>query len=67
MYCVLARALARADLSHKDFIRAVLRVACERVTPLGFTLVGTNTLDDWTHFSLRFNKTGQLCASFKFL
>lgn len=63
----LARALARAELSRDDFIAAILQLENERARPLGFTLVGSHTRDDWTHFSLRFRGTHQICASFEFL
>lgn len=63
----LVRALAQRSVSHEAFIREVLRIEKQKVSRHGLSLVGSNTIDDWTCFVLRSNKSRKVCGHFEFL
>jgi hypothetical protein len=52
-------------ISEEAFTEAVLRIEKEELKPLGISLCGSNTLDDWTVFILRIE--GEECSTFEFL
>jgi len=63
----LARARASGALSEADFVQAVLVIEEREITPHGFTLSASNTLDNWTVFTVRVQGCRQSCATFEFL
>lgn len=63
----LARARAGGEVSESQFVQKVLEIEAELVTPGGFNLTASNTLDDWTVFKLRPNGDEEPCAEFEYL
>jgi hypothetical protein len=62
----LIGALAMGILDQRQFTERVLRIEKEKVSPHGLTLSSANTLDDWTHFTLKVNTTKRVCAVLEF-
>lgn len=63
----LACKRSREEVSEAQFVEEVLRIEAELVTPWGFNLTASNTLDDWTVFKLRPNGSEKPCAEFEYL
>ena len=63
----LARMRSRGLLSEERFVEMLLMIEAEHVTPSGFTLTASNTVDDWTVFKLRQIGREEVCAALEFL
>jgi hypothetical protein len=63
----LAVLLSSGGVTHEHFMRAVLAVEANHVRRANLTLTASETIDHWTVFILRDNRTKEVCAAFEFL
>jgi hypothetical protein len=63
----LARQYCQGEIAQESFMKALLIIEAQEVTPLGLTLTASETADHWTLFKIKMNGTNETCASFEFL
>ena len=51
--------------SNPELVEAILKIEAEEISKGGLVLTASNTLDDWTTFTLRYVATNDICAQFE--
>jgi hypothetical protein len=62
----IATWLSAGQIDPHRFRQAILALEAAKVARFGFKLTGAALRDGGTHFELRFDDTGELCASMEF-
>ena len=62
----LAHLLAVGLITEKRFTELLLQIESKQVSPHGFVLTASNTIDNWTVFKLRVAGCEEACAQFEF-